>query len=112
MYVVVVVVVTLSWRCWVMGVDQTLPFNGRRYSLVYFTHQRYHAANLSDQNFVVQEMAFAWPPKGLTKKSYAPPWTRLSEGKKAFAHWRECELAGKETEYEWPIEASIAPSTR
>jgi hypothetical protein len=55
-------------------------------------------------------MSFAWPPAGLVKKIYAPPWVRLDEGKKALAHWRHSDKSGEK--YSWPTSPSEIPAER
>ena len=79
----------------------TLPFSGTRYSLIYFTHQRYGKANLADQNFVTKELQFNWPRPGLVKiEYYTTPEQRMAEGKEAFAWWERCQKDGKL--FSWP----------
>ena len=74
---------------------RTLPFEGTRYSLVYFTASVYTDINAADRSFAVAETAFPWPAPGQAKRAYPPASERLAAGKAAYREWSQAHSGGQ-----------------
>jgi hypothetical protein len=65
---------------------QTLPFEGTRYSLIFYTNQSHSLLKDADSQFL-RDVGFPFPVEFEEKLEYAPKQARLSLAKAAFASW-------------------------
>eukprot|EP01050_Picozoa_sp_SAG11_P020973 SAG11_NODE_3641_length_2317_cov_1.812444_2_plen_103_part_00 len=81
----------------------TLPFEGVRYTLIYWSHSRADMLLHEDRAFLETELGldFTPPPTPATvggrERLHTPRVARMAEGVAAFALWERCE--GKREDY-------------
>eukprot|EP01047_Picozoa_sp_COSAG01_P013069 COSAG01_NODE_604_length_14894_cov_24.503211_12_plen_159_part_00 len=68
---------------------------GERFSLVYFTNQRYENCQHADKSYALRELGFPWPAKGAAMVSYpTSAKARIVAARPVFSKWRKLEGVG------------------
>ena len=87
----------------------TLPYDGTRYTLIYFSQQSYERLGAcrpgGGDRASIKSLGFPLPPSGQVKLDYEPASVRLRHAKAAFRKWKDCEEKG--TAYAWNEEEDL-----
>ena len=67
----------------------TLPYQGTRYTLIYFTQRSHHQIDKKSREFLTRKIGFPFPPMSLQKPPYPKQLMRLDSGVEAFNAWRK-----------------------
>ena len=66
----------------------TLPYNGTRYTLIYFTQRSFAKVDDDSYSFLVDEMGFPFPEAGVKKRAYPKQLARVAAGLQEFGPWK------------------------